>query len=357
MNEIKNNSEEIKKEEKPENKLDTKEKKERNPRDLTAGLILIIVGGILILNNLKVLPWSVWLDLLNYWPLLIVLGGLRMILGSSWIGQVSTFIFALLIVTFVGGISFLRANSDLYNNITSQIQSKELKEIVEKIVIKGRMDIITQEDIIGFDNREINQIKYNLILDIGDLDISDENIQEVAILNSNYFKDVAVPNLSQNFQNGILSIDLKTETSSYNGLFDISTWGKIKYHLITNSGIKSDFNLVVKTGSINLKIDEAQINNISAEVSTGSLDLEFSEKSVPESITIDVATGNANIRIPRNVGVLVDYDIATGSFIVDEQNLKGQGTFKAEGYDTKEKKLKINAGMATGNIKIEYLND
>lgn len=45
-------------------------------------VVMILLGGLLLLQNLGLLPWNVWRNLWRLWPLLLVLVGLEQVLGS-----------------------------------------------------------------------------------------------------------------------------------------------------------------------------------------------------------------------------------------------------------------------------------
>ncbi len=42
---------------------------------LVLSLVLVVVGIVLLLNNLGVLHWAVWRRIIQFWPLVLVLGG------------------------------------------------------------------------------------------------------------------------------------------------------------------------------------------------------------------------------------------------------------------------------------------
>jgi hypothetical protein len=45
-------------------------------------LLLVLVGGVLLLQNLGVIPWELWLELWRLWPVLIIAFGLNLIVGG-----------------------------------------------------------------------------------------------------------------------------------------------------------------------------------------------------------------------------------------------------------------------------------
>lgn len=57
------------------------------PRQKTSSffwpIFLILLGTLLLLNNLGILPWSIWSNLWKFWPLILILFGLEMLLGKG----------------------------------------------------------------------------------------------------------------------------------------------------------------------------------------------------------------------------------------------------------------------------------
>lgn len=49
---------------------------------LVLPVVMILLGGLLLLQNVGLLPWNLWRNLWRLWPLLLVLVGLELVLGS-----------------------------------------------------------------------------------------------------------------------------------------------------------------------------------------------------------------------------------------------------------------------------------
>jgi len=60
--------------------------------------LLIFIGITLILNNLGILPWTVWAHLWRFWPVFIVFIGLRVILGNTLVSDIVLSIIVLLLL-------------------------------------------------------------------------------------------------------------------------------------------------------------------------------------------------------------------------------------------------------------------
>lgn len=67
--------------------------------------ILIAVGIIFFLNNLEIVPWGVWGSLWRFWPILLILLGINIILGRTKAGWGISVIVAVALVVFIVGVA------------------------------------------------------------------------------------------------------------------------------------------------------------------------------------------------------------------------------------------------------------
>lgn len=78
---------------------------ERRAPHLVGPIILILLGVILLLNNLGYLPWDVWSNIWRLWPLILILIGLEILLGrrGAWWGLIFFWFPLLFVVLLVVG--------------------------------------------------------------------------------------------------------------------------------------------------------------------------------------------------------------------------------------------------------------
>ena len=74
--------------------------KEKHRRGSLVGpMILIALGVVFLLNNLGILPWSIWEVILRLWPILLIGIGLDLLLGRrSVLGSLLALILTFLIL-------------------------------------------------------------------------------------------------------------------------------------------------------------------------------------------------------------------------------------------------------------------
>lgn len=79
-----------------------REEKESN---FTAAMIFILIGILLLLNNLHIIPWNFWDTVRRFWPVLLIVMGLQMIMKNSKMWNIM--ISAIGILTLLGIIFYL----------------------------------------------------------------------------------------------------------------------------------------------------------------------------------------------------------------------------------------------------------
>jgi len=85
--------------------------------------VFLITSGLLLLsNNFGYLPWSIWNNLIVYWPVLIIFAGIDIILdrsktGNFVAGLINSVIFLLIIAKVIGfNLPFLNPVPSPRNN-------------------------------------------------------------------------------------------------------------------------------------------------------------------------------------------------------------------------------------------------
>lgn len=81
------------------------------------GLIILFSGAFLLLNNLGMVPVQAWDYVLPFWPLFLVLVGIRLIFGFSKIVSFLIFFLALVLLAGVFFYALARAGSPLIDGL------------------------------------------------------------------------------------------------------------------------------------------------------------------------------------------------------------------------------------------------
>lgn len=75
------------------------------------GLILLFVGVFLLLNNMGIVSSDIWYFILPFWPVILVLIGIKIILGKSQISSWISFVIALVLLGAILMNAMMQLNS------------------------------------------------------------------------------------------------------------------------------------------------------------------------------------------------------------------------------------------------------
>ncbi len=77
-------------------------------------LFLIFLGTIFLLNNLNLLPLGVWDNLWKLWPVILIIWGLQVLFGRSFLANLSVMVITVVIVFLF--LSYFNPNLGFYLN-------------------------------------------------------------------------------------------------------------------------------------------------------------------------------------------------------------------------------------------------
>ena len=323
--------------------------------DPVGALILISIGVIFLLNNLNILPWGVWGVLWRFWPLILVLVGMKLVFGRSVIAK---WLIAFLGFVIIGSIillavaenrtdvrDYLRENYSWFptgmgmmGNYNSDLSQKTLS--------------VTNEDYVLSEELNFREIKTDI--GVTQFTITDNNEKSYYEVDADYFDDFGEPRVESELNGDTLNIDFSTkDNNSFNFMrfWDLS---KVNYDMTVGfEDLATKFDLNLGTGKGTIDLDQVNINSLKASVGTGSLDMTLSKKSLrtKPQMTVEVGTGKVTISIPEDVGLNFDYNLGTGSVKIDGDNYHDDGTYVKD-FDSASSRVDLSVEVGTGSVEI-----
>ena len=79
--------------------IDTEKWEYESSQRIVWGSVFIFSGIIFLMNTLDILPWAVWAEIGRFWPLLLILTGLYIVLG---VGAAARWIMAVVTLSLLG---------------------------------------------------------------------------------------------------------------------------------------------------------------------------------------------------------------------------------------------------------------
>ena len=316
-------------------------------RDLGGAIFLLFIGVIFLLNTTGVVGWGIWLHILKFWPVFLILGGLRLIIEGTKVTEIIMSIVTLLVYLAVGFLAYsLYTNqkaSFLENFITNmrEIDNTEFKKEETLTILK---DSYT----------DVKKRVLDVNIAASKATITDDRETNYLEVDSNYNKLYMEPSVQSKFTDGELTILFDTIFSK-----NRISWGQPDMELNLYVGqptVPTDIILKVGAGDAALNFDKLLLNDIAMNIGAGRLTLDLSEISIPKDMTIVVGAGEMVLTIPKDVAYEINYSLGLGEIKVDGDQIAvfaGKETsYKSSNYDSASKKFIINARVGVGAFSI-----
>lgn len=316
-------------------------------RDLSGAIFLLFIGIIFLLNTTGVVHWEIWLHILKFWPVFLILGGLRLILDGTKITEI--------IMTIVALFTYLAVGYLAYSSYTNQKVSF-LPIFINNIRNVTNDEFKKEETLVVKKDSYKNVKKRILDIDIAtsEVTITDDRDANFFEVDGSYDKQLVQPVVQSNLKDGELTVLFDTVFSK-----DRIYWGQnnMMFNLfVGQSSIPTDISLTVGAGDTQLNFDKLLLDTLSARVGAGRLSIALSDQSIPKEVNLDVGAGEMILDIPKEVGYEINYSLGVGEIVADEKEIavfSGKGTsYKSSNYETASKKILINTKVGVGSLSI-----
>jgi len=323
------------------------------------GPLLLIGGGlVLLLDQFGYLPIDPWILLWRFWPVILILVGLDLLLGRrSFIGSM---LGALLPLLLIGGlVAFLFFGRDLSgwlswtgdNELNRETIEHPLGEIQEADVTlhmgSWHTSLAALDDSPNLIQGEIDtygELRFH-VDDRGEraeVTLSVENPGASWLFNwvsqgDDRWEIYASPNLP---------LDLELDCGSGGGEFDLTEL-QVR-DLLVDGG----------SGSIELTLPAEWGMEVELDVGSGSMDLFLPDRG-GATVDIDGGTGRIQIVLPAKMAARVEIESGSGSFRPGERlklvqgERDGDGVWETEGFQTAENRIELKIDQGSGAITFE----
>ena len=324
-----------------------------SPRNYSWAAFLILVGIVFLLNTTGVVGWGIWLYALRFWPILIVLIGVRIILGGSLFAR----IFGMLLTIVLTSGAFLVAYI--------QFTAKEIEFLPSKInnwILEGGSGVFNLSGEITENSERYSFDEYTDVkerafsMDVGACEfvISEEDIDEHIKIDSVYPKAYESPKLENSFKDRTLDLEFSGASAKSLYLF----YDESKYDISFGKlNTPTSFDIKLGAGKGEIYFDEQMVKDLWMEVGAGQLDINLGMDSLPsEDMRFTVGAGQITLSIPSRVGYELTYDLGVGNISVEGNDISGvsggRGKYTSEDFNSSDTKLNIYVSVGVGEFRI-----
>ncbi|AIM38575.1 LiaI-LiaF-like domain-containing protein [Sphingobacterium sp. SG20118] len=306
---------------------------------ITTGIIFLFIGVILLLSKMDIIEFN-WFEVFRYWPLLIILVGVNILVPKKDIGyiiSIGTTCVILAIFTYIG---ITTPNQSLLSRI---MDHKNLN-----------IDLDNDEDFTGTSNfvsakKTLNTTHATANIDLGATqiklkDTSDNYLFEAANSSNNYFLSLN----SETAKDSSVTLNLNGKTKK--GINSKGNATVIKL----NKNIIWDLNLDVGAADIQADLSNFKLRNLSIDAGASNLDLKLGYPQMLTNINIDAGASSIQIAIPREAACQITTEMALSSVHSDDSFVKGneKGTLTSSNFESAKNKFKISIDGGITSVSI-----
>ena len=293
---------------------------DRKHVNLVGPTVLILVGIVLLLNNLGWTQISVW-DLVRLWPILLVAGGVELLIGRrSRFGSV--FVLGVMLVLLAGGLWLLSGSQP--------VVSIEGQEITIPLGDAERADI---EVGFGVGTLQIGAATEPDVLLDGTVELHRGERLERDI-------DVGADRAQ---------VSLQSRSDWPVPLFGLE--GDRGWNLNLNRAVPVDLQVHIGVGDAHIDLRRMKVTGFSATMGVGRTTIILPVSGVVEAY-IDGGVGDLVVEVPEETAVRVQAKAGLGHTSVPSTYHQDGDAFVSPGYDGSEDRIDLVIESGVGRILI-----
>jgi hypothetical protein len=307
------------------------ERRDRRPHAPVLGPVLLIGAGVIfLLNNLNVLPWSIWGQLWRLWPLILIAIGLDLLLGRR--NPLVSLLVVLVVLAAGIGIVFSYGGLQSPGNVTQSALSVPLNS-AKSADVRIEMGV-------GQLNVDGNMSGSSNLLATGTLGYYQNNKQPEQAISTN--GDTIHLNLVQRDDN----------------VNFIPFFGKDKDHLDwnihLNPGAPTSLDVQTGAGNSTLDLEKLKVTELNVERGIGNVEVTLPAEAGSSSVTVQSGVGNARIVVPGGVAARITVHSGIGKVNVGDGFTKvDDRTYQSLDYSSSAKnKLDLDIEAGIGNVNV-----
>ncbi len=297
-----------------------------NRKSIFWGITVILLGLVLLANNFQILSWRVWVELLRFWPVILIAIGVDLIFRKSSLSFLQI-LSPLLIIAAIGGAIYLSQTEQVYKEKSEvfkfhQSLSPDLEQANIEINFGAGILKLRGDSIYLFDGDLITpswlrpKMRYKATDKEGFLELSEEGKRD---------------------------------------RFQFGRWGEEhSWDLRFNS--ETPLTLKINTGASSNYLDFSSLKVTYLELKTGLSKNEIRFGSLTSTrAKISAGASQIIIFIPRSIGAKIEADTALTSTNLNELGFRKQGdVYFSSNYSTAENRLDLELDTGVSSLKVEF---
>ena len=286
------------------------------------GIFLLFLGVVFLLQTLNILPWGLWEILWRFWPVLIIIVGLGILLRRYNVWLVS-----LLVLAIIGAC---------------------LGIAIWQYGLSPALGMVSYSESLG--NMERAQIEVDFTagdIHIGSLSPGSPNFVEVA---SEVRNSDGSMNVDFHQQDGVGTLRLSI------GRVNRPFWGGdgIRWEVNFTRNIPLTLNIKSAVSNTELYLSELKVTELRLDVDAGNCKVMMPSSTGTTYAYIKSDVANLEVNVPDGVAAKIRLDTDLSASDVDESRFPKQGDYYiSDNFDTAQNQIYLEIESDVGRVQVK----
>lgn len=301
-----------------------------SPARFRWGVLFVLVGGLLLLNNMDVLAWWVWADILSLWPLILIAIGVEKIFTKSR-AQVIAYLAPVALAAVVVWVAFDGFDSGDFQ-LTRRGDSY-------------RYAIDTDSD----------AERISAVFELDDIDMQLKSTG-TRLFRSRSSGWKSVPGVDYDLDDGIARLEITPRIGRLPGWIRIDNWHRSgDWDIYLSDALPVDLTCYGDRADMTLDCRNIHLEDLTVDSRRGDIRVQVGTLSDAVKIRLEGQDADFRIVVPEAGGVRVSgADNSLSSFFERIGLVLSDGVFETAGYDTLTPKVELDISPDITRFSLDF---
>jgi len=318
-------------------------KKVFNLSNLYLGIFLILLGAVLLLDNLGVFHIDKR-HLLHLWPFLLIVWGLKYIPMSSkvrfWVNMGIMFLFFALLVFGKPRTTFFTGFDSDFSVFASDDEAEESSGLT---VSQGK-DFHFMADL----KPEIQKASLELVVGAGELNIENPTEKLFEFIGENIPYD-----LKKEIRFHGDAAEIKIRPASEHKSVKWRKANDLSMEVKLHPDIVWDLDLTAGAAQLSLDLKDFKIRNLEIHAGAADMDIILGDKYPDVKVRVEAGASDLRIHVPRTAAVELKVTNVLGVGTFEGLTQVRKGLYRSENYESNSPKIHLEILSAAGNFELK----
>lgn len=282
----------------------------------TAAIALVVLGVVLLMQTTEILPWDVWVELWRFWPVLIIIAGINLVLGRRmpWLSVR----LAVLVLGGSVGLAFVLVETDVEPTVTRFVEP-----------VGG-----------------LTSVRAEIDFGAGELLVSSLTEGSGNLVEARFQGREAQVSVERLGDSGNLRIS--AGSGSFFGRFSDVEW-----EVFLSPSVELSLDLNGGAASMTLDLQDLEVKGL--DVTTGAASVEITMPARAGHVVADISGGAASfdVVIPEGVAAEIASSSSLSSFDVDTRRFPRSGElYVSPDFDTAENRVILDFQLGVSSVVV-----